>query len=122
MHIVKYSFLLALSLGLLAPVASAQEFSAPNREQRQGMSYEEYRELREKMRTHIDKRQDSQNQQTQEENSRPAQRAEREEKDSAYGQGYNSRKHSDDGLNSSTEKRSDRPRFDRFNRGDRARR
>lgn len=108
------TFQLALCLILVAPAAKAQEFSAPDKTRRQEMNYEEYRELREKMRTRMEKRHEDQRQQPQEERVRP----EREERDSAYGQGYNSRRLREERSGAAPDRRPNRPRF---NHGERAR-
>jgi hypothetical protein len=119
MHIKNLIFQLALCMSLVAPVAKAQEFTAPDRAQRQGMSYEEYRELREKMRMRMEKRHENQRQP--DDANRGAEQAEREKSGSTYGQGFDTRRQREDRPDASPDRRPDHPRFERFNRGDRAR-
>jgi hypothetical protein len=50
MQIYNIAFQLLLCMSLLVPVANAENLSVPDKEHRQGMSYEEYSNYREKMR------------------------------------------------------------------------
>jgi nitrate reductase cytochrome c-type subunit len=106
-----------LCMCLLAPAVQAQEFSPPDREHRQGMSYEEYANFREKMRLRMEKNHADQRKAEQEEAAPPA----REHSPSNYGQGYQARQHAAE----RPEPRSERPErghFERPQRGEMMRR
>jgi len=123
MQISIYTLILLLCTSLFAPVAMAQEqFTAPDKEHRQGMSYEEYSQFREKMRMRMEKMHQERLEQNQESADRPAQQTERTQPDNAYGKGYHSRNRAEDRPDAGPDRQPERPRFERFNRGDMMRR
>ena len=109
-------------ISFLAPAVMAQDFTPPDKEHRQGMSYEEYSSYREKMRMRMEKMTPEERKQAHEMMSRPEGQMERPNPDSAYGQGFHTRKQVDDRPANASGNRPDRPRPDRFNRGERLRR
>ena len=115
MYIFNRSPLLFLCLSLMLPAALAQQIDAPSKAQRQGMSYEEYTDFREKMRLRMEKmRADHRNQSAE---TDPHPHAEKEKHDErAYGKGFDSRNRDNDRPDTA---RPDRPRVERFNRHDR---
>jgi rare lipoprotein A (peptidoglycan hydrolase) len=100
--------MLTLCAGLCAAPAMAGELSVPDKEKRQGMSYEEYSNYREKMRQRMASEQPADSRQA----ATPSDGTHTETQAghaSSYGQGYNSRKPAAD--------RPDRPaRAERFSR------
>ena len=114
-----YFILLAFSF---APVAMAQDFAPPDKEHRQGMSYEEYSSYREKMRMRMEKMTPEERKQAHEMMLNPEGHKERPNPDSAYGQGFHTRKRLEDRPATASGNRPDRPRVERFNRGERLRR
>lgn len=115
-------FYLILLISLSASVALAQDFTPPDREHRRGMSYEEYSSYREKMRMRMEKMSPEERRQAHEMMSRPSDQTEPPKHDSAYGQGFHTRKRLEDKPASGTDNRPDRPKIERFNRGERLRR
>lgn len=119
-------FYFTLLISLFAPVAMAQDFTPPDKEHRQGMSYEEYSSYREKMRMRMEKMTPEERKQAHEMMGRPDGKMdgkmERPNPDSAYGQGFHTRKQPDDRPANASGNRADRPRVERFNRGERLRR
>jgi len=112
-----FLFLPVLCMSLYVPAVMAENLSVPDKAHRQGMSYEEYSNYREKMLKHMDERKLSP------ESSRStSDRAEKPNPNSAYGQGYQSRKLSEERTERGINNRPERPGFERFNRGDMGRR
>lgn len=116
MQISNLAMQFLLCISLFAPVAMAQEFTPPDREHRKGMSYEEYSSYREKMRMRMEKMTPEERKQRHEMMNRPSDQTERPKPDSAYGQGFHSRKRLEDKPATETDNRPDRPRTERFNR------
>lgn len=116
---------LNLVLLLLASIcisrAIAEDISIPDNVHRQGMSYQEYATFREKMRMQIEKTPTEDNKQIVEPTNSGA--GNKETKSGrTYGQGYHTRMQTEDRPGSKHDKRPDRPRIERFNRGDMRRR
>lgn len=110
MQISNFALLPALCMSLLVSAAMAEELAVPDKEHRQGMSYEEYSHYREKMRKHMEKMHQAE----------PGQKSEQTEKinpDSAYGQGYHSRERAGDRPVVVSGSRPEHPRVERFDRG-----
>lgn len=122
MQIPNFTLLLALSVSLFAPAAMAENPFVPDKEHRQGMSYEEYTHYREKMRMHMEKMGPEGSRHMPTPPGSPAEQAERSDHNSAYGQGYRSRNQADGKPDTTSRNRPDRPRVERFNRGDMGRR
>ena len=118
MQIYNIAFQLLLCMSLLVPVANAENLSVPDKEHRQGMSYEEYSHYREKMRLHMDKMHPQDPKQAPAPSNPTPEQTDKLNPNSAYGQGYHSRERTEDRPDRSIDKRSDRPNFERFNRGD----
>lgn len=122
MQTTNFSIPLALCLSLCAPAALAQSISVPDEERRQGMSYEEYSQYREKMRVQMEKLKSEEAKQTQTAPANPANQSEQSNQDSAYGQGYHSRNPAQYRPQNEAGSRPERPRPERINRGDMGRR
>lgn len=118
MQIFNIAFQLLLCISLFVPVANAENLSVPDKEHRQGMSYEEYSHYREKMRLHMDKMHPQDPKQAPAPSNPTPEQTDKLNPNSAYGQGYHSRERTEDRPDRSIDKRSDRPNFERFNRGD----
>lgn len=110
MQISNFAFLPVLCMGLFVSAATAEEFAVPDKEHRQGMSYEEYSHYREKMRKHMEKMHPEERGQTPEQ-------TEKINPNSAYGQGYRSRERAEDRPDIGSGSRPEHPRADRFDRG-----
>jgi hypothetical protein len=122
MRIPNFTLPLALCMSLFVPAAMAENLSIPDKEHRQGMSYEEYSNYREQMRLHMEKKhQEERMQAPASSNPRPEQ-TEKPNPNSAYGQGYHSRSRTENRPDMDSVNRPDRPRTERFNRGDMGRR
>lgn len=115
MQISNFAFLPVLCMGLLVSAATAEELAVPDKEHRQGMSYEEYSHYREKMRKHMEKMHPEEHGQTPEQ-------TEKINPNSAYGQGYHSRERAEDRPDTASGDRPEHPRGDRFDRGSMGRR
>jgi len=115
MQISNFSFLPALCMGLLVSAAMAEELAVPDKEHRQGMSYEEYSHYREKMRKHMEKMHP-------EEHGQMPEQMEKINPNSAYGQGYRSRELAEDRPDIVSGSRPEHPRVERFDRGSMGRR
>lgn len=115
-------FQLALCLSLFLPAAMAEGLAVPDKEHRQGMSFEEYSKYRENMRLHMEKMKPDEARQKPEASAKPSAQMEKSQRDSAYGQGYQSRTPSEDRPDVGAANRPERPRVERFNRGDMGRR
>lgn len=91
MRIYVYTALLVICMNMPAASALAQDLNIPDRDQRQGMSYEEYSALREKMRARLEKMTPSERQAQREkwQENRLNQRDEVR----TYGLGYQARRH-----------------------------
>jgi len=114
MQIANFTLQLVLCMSLFVPVAMAENLAVPDKEHRQGMSYEEYSHYREKMRLHMDKMHAQERRQAPEPSNTTPEQTEKLNPNSAYGQGYHSRER--------TEGRPEHPRGDRFDRGGMGRR
>jgi len=115
--------ILLFGMSLSIPVALADGITIPDREHRKGMSYEEYSSFREKMRQQMESRNaDAPRRTTNDEGGNPADQAEKSQRDKAYGQGYHSRTAPEDRSPPRADSKPERPRADRFNRGDMGRR
>lgn len=110
-----------LCMCLLVPAAQAQDLAPPDMERRQSMNYEEYAKYRESMRQQMGKANRDQNRPAQNRGASPQDRSEMRRQDSAYGQGYRSRDHSDR-PNSARDNRTERHQIERFGREDRGNR
>lgn len=122
MQISNFAFVPVLCMGLLVSAATAEELAVPDKEHRQGMSYEEYSNYREKMRKHMEGMHPEQRKQMQDFPSRPPEQMEKLHHNSAYGQGYHSRERTEDRPDTASGSRPDHPRGDRFDRGGMGRR
>lgn len=120
MRISTVSILLLLCVSLAAPLARAQDIAVPNREQRQGMSYEEYTDFREKMRLRMEKMRAEKRNLPPAENKRPQEEQKQADTERAYGKGYDSRSRNIDRPDIA-DRRPERPRVERFNRAERMR-
>lgn len=109
-----FTLTLAIFTGVLAPVAMAQDFTPPDREHRQGMSYEEYSSYREQMRIRMEKMTPEERRLARETMPPPSDQTERPKHNSAYGQGFHTRPQK--------EQMPDRPRVERFNKENMGRR
>jgi hypothetical protein len=104
MQLFKLTISSILGFSLLATLACAQDLDFPNKAQRQGMSYEEYSALREKMRARLENMTPAERAAMREkwQNLRSERREQREKMQDvphqhydgqrAYGQGYHARK------------------------------
>lgn len=117
MKILNFTFQFLLYLSLLTPIARAENITVPDKDQRQGMSYEEYSNYREKMRKHMIERRLSSDSP-----ALPAEKTEKSNPNSSYGQGYHSRRPTVDRPENNFDNRPDRPKIERFNRGEMMRR
>lgn len=122
MKILHLSSRFVLCMSLFVSVAKAENISVPDKENRQGMSYEEYSNYREKMRMHMERMTPEERKQAQDLSGRPPERMEKPNHDSAYGQGYHSRDRAESRPDMGAGNRPDHPRIERFNRGDMGRR
>jgi hypothetical protein len=113
---------LLLCMSLLVPVANAENLSVPDKEHRQGMSYEEYSNYREKMRLHMDKMHPQDPKQAPAPSSPTPEQTDKLNPNSAYGQGYHSRERTEDRPDAASGSRPEHPRGDRFDRGGMGRR
>lgn len=111
-----------ICMALFAPLAMAEDISVPDKEHRLGMSYEEYAKYREKMRMQMENRKPVDLKPKPAPANIPSDQMEKPQRDSAYGQGYHSRNQPADRPNVDAGSRPDRPRAERFNRGDMGRR
>lgn len=118
MQIPIFAFQLMLCMSLFVSVAKAENLSVPDKEHRQGMSYEEYSNYREKMRMHMERMTPEERKQAQDSSGHPPERMEKHNHDSTYGQGYHSRHRAEDRPDTGAGNRPDHPRVERFNRGD----
>lgn len=121
MHL-RASFYFIFLVSFLVPVAMARDFTPPDREHRQGMSYEEYSSYREKMRTSMEKMTPEERKQAREMMNRPSDQTKPPKHDSAYGKGFHTRNRIEDRPATASGNRPDRPKIERFNRGERSRR
>jgi hypothetical protein len=119
MRISALSYLL-LCASLSAPLAWAQDIAVPNREQRQGMSYKEYSDFREKMRLRMEKMRADERNPPSAENKRTQEEQKQTDSERTYGKGYDSRSHNIDRPDTA-DRRPERPRVERFNRIERMR-
>ena len=122
MQIYNIAFQLLLCMSLLVPVANAENLSVPDKEHRQGMSYEEYSHYREKMRMHMDKMHPQDSKQAPAPSNPTPEQTDKLNPNSAYGQGYHSRERTEDRPDAATGSRPEHPRGDRFDRGGMGRR
>jgi len=111
-----------LCLSLFVPAAMAEDIAAPDKEQRKSMSYEEYSKYRENMRMQMEKMKPEEARQKTEASGNPSDQAEKSQRDSTYGKGYHSRTPAVDIPDTGAGNRPERPRPERFNRGDMGRR
>lgn len=122
MKFFHFSFSLMLCMSLLVPAAMAETISVPDKERRQGMSYEEYSGYREKMRKRMEEHKLPAAEHKQPPEFTPYSPEKIEKPGSTYGQGYQSRSPAEDRPDTAVIIRPERPRFERFNRGDMGRR
>ena len=106
---------LLLCAGLSAPLAWAENIAAPDKEQRQGMSLEEYTDFREKMRLRMEKMRADEGNPLSAENKRQQEEQKQADSERTYGKGYDSRSHNID-RSDTADRRPERP-----NRGERMR-
>ncbi len=117
-----FALRILLCMSLFAPAVQAQETTVPDKAHRQGMSYEEYVQFREKMRQHMEKMHSDEAKQSQDENGPLQSKMKMRHQDSAYGQGYRSRV-SEDRPDTGRDSRPEHPqRVERIERGDMGRR
>ena len=116
MLILPFTLTLVIFTSVLAPVAMAQDFTPPDREHRQGMSYEEYSSYREKMRMRMEKMTPEERRQARETMNSPSGQTERPKHDSAYGKGFHTRPQKEQMPDRPSSNRPDRPQGERFNR------
>lgn len=90
MHNNRIFITFAVCMSLFAPLVAAQELNIPDKAHRQGMTYEEYAALREKMRARMENMTPTERQQLRE-TMRNA-RGERREANRTYGEGYQARR------------------------------
>lgn len=95
MRIQNSTWPLLFCLSLFAPVAGAEELAVPDREQRQGMSYEEYAKHREKMRQRMEDSHPNERKLPDEISHAPADKTDKPRQDSTYGQDYSERNRAD---------------------------
>lgn len=119
MRISALTYLL-LCAGLSAPLTWAENIAAPDRQQRQGMSYEEYTDFREKMRLRMERMRADERNPPSAENKRPQEEQKEADSERTYGKGYDSRSHNIDRPDIA-DRRPERPRVERFNRVERMR-
>lgn len=122
MQISNFAFLVILCMSLFVPVALAEDISVPDKEHRQGMSYEEYSTYREKMRMQMENKKPENLKPNQMPANSPSDQMEKRQRDSAYGKGYHARNPSEGRPDIDAGSRPDRPRAERFNRGSMGRR
>lgn len=122
MQIYNIAFQLLLCMSLFVPVANAENLSVPDKEHRQGMSYEEYSNYREKMRSHMDKMHPQDPKQAPAPLNPTPEQTDKLNPNSAYGQGYHSRERTEDRPDAASGSRPEHPRGDRFDRGGMGRR
>jgi stringent starvation protein B len=124
MQIFNFTFLPVFCMSLFVPAALAENLAVPAKDHRQGMSYEEYSSYREKMIKRMDESKQSPEERRQlpDSSRRPHEQMEKPNPNSAYGQGYQSRKLAEDRAERGVDNRPERPSFERFNRGDTGRR
>lgn len=122
MQIYNIAFQLLLCMSLLVPVANAENLSVPDKEHRQGMSYEEYSNYREKMRLHMDKMHPQDSKQAPAPSSPTPEQTDKLNPNSAYGQGYHSRERTEDRPDAASGSRPEHPWGDRFDRSGMGRR
>lgn len=109
-------------ISFLATAVMAQDFTPPDKEHRQGMSYEEYSSYREKMRMRMEKMTPEERKQAREMMNNSSDQSDRPKNDSAYGQGFHSRHQQENMPDRTSNNRADRPRGERLNRGNAGRR
>lgn len=119
MQISNHLFLPAFCISLFAPIAMAEGIAVPDKEQRQGMNYEEYSKYRENMRMQMEKIKHGN---TGQKTDASSAQTEKSHADSTYGKGYSSRTSTIERPDSAAENRPERHRIERFNRGDMGRR
>lgn len=102
------TFCFVLLTSLYIPSAMAGDIAIPDKDHRQGMSYEEYASYREKMRLRM--------------GSMSPEKGEKPNRNSTYGQGYQARQRPTERPSTGAENRAERPHFERFNRSDMGRR
>ena len=117
MQISNIAFQLLLCMSLFVPVANAENLSVPDKEHRQGMSYEEYSHYREKMRLHMEKMHPQDPKQAPAPSNPTPEQTDKLNPNSAYGQGYHSRERTEDRPDTASGNRPEHPRGDRFDRG-----
>ena len=111
---------LALSLCLFTSVSRGENIAVPDKEQRQGMSFEEYSTYREKMRTQMEHRKSDEQKSQQDSANRMNDHAEKNQPSGSYGRDYHSRT-ADDTRPEATQ-RPDFHRVERFMRNEMGRR
>ena len=123
MKIASFTIPLALYVSLFASLSAADEIHIPDREHRQGMSYEEYKNFREKMRMRLEKSRVEGNGSASELTQHADEHPDRHREEDTYGKGYRSRILNDGHPDTKPEGRPDRgARVEKFNRGDMMRR
>lgn len=122
MQISNIIYRLMLCMSLFVPAAMAENISVPDNNQRQGMSYEEYSNYREKMRMQMEKNKSEDMQQKQTPANSSSGQMDKPAHDSSYGKGYHSRNQPELRPDTGSSNRPDHPRGERLNRGDMGRR
>ena len=122
MRITKSVLPLALSMSLFVLPAFAEDLSMPDKEHRQGMSYEEYSNFRAKMRDQMEKAHQEELKQANKPDSARPEKSEESEQKNTYGKGYHMRDRDEARPDTTPDSRPERPRAERFNRGDMMRR
>lgn len=114
----KRSFLLLLCIHLFAPAAIAQSNPGAEKDAHPGMHTQEQADFREKMRLRMEKMRAEKHKygdRTQDDKD------DGDQSGSTYGQGFDSRNHSNDRPDAASARRPERPRIERFNHVERAR-
>lgn len=118
MQISNIIFRLLLCMSLFVSAANAESISVPDNNQRQGMSYEEYSNYREKMRMQMENKRPEDMQQKQAPANPSTSQIEKPAHDSTYGKGYHSRNQPEGRPDTGSGNRPDHSRGERPNRGD----
>jgi len=116
----KIVLILALSMCLLAAASRAESITVPDKEQRQGMSFEDYSSYREKMRTQMEQKKSEEPKPQKESTNRLDEHAEKNQPSGSYGRGYHNRSTGD--ARPDAPKRPDFQRMERIMRNEMGRR
>ena len=115
----KMTLQLVVCMYLFAPASYARDASSPEKQPRNGMSYEEYSSMREKMRMQMDSVGRDDLRQLRESENNSNSRIERPARYNDYGRGYQSRNRDmvrPDNPSGERAERPEHPRFEKHNR------